>query len=63
MRGRSHAQADEASVDLTPMLDVVFILLIFFIVTSTFAQEQALGLEPPPPPNPDAAQDNQVRRS
>ena len=47
-------------IDLTPMLDVVFILLIFFIVTSTFAQEQALGLEPPPPPNPDAAQDNQV---
>ena len=34
------------------MLDVVFILLIFFIVTSTFAQEKAMGLEPPPPPAP-----------
>ena len=34
------------------MLDVVFILLIFFIVTSTFLQEEAIGLEPPPPPSP-----------
>jgi biopolymer transport protein ExbD len=51
MRGRTARQPDEADVDLTPMLDVVFILLIFFIVTATFTQEQALGLEPPPPPN------------
>ncbi|MGH1421759.1 MAG: ExbD/TolR family protein [Hyphomonas sp.] len=53
MRGRSARQAEEANVDLTPMLDVVFILLIFFIVTATFAQEEAIGLEPPPPPAPD----------
>ena len=52
MRGRSQRAPDEADVDLTPMLDVVFILLIFFIVTSTFVQEQALGIEPPPPPPP-----------
>ena len=52
MRGRNNKQPEEASVDLTPMLDVVFILLIFFIVTSTFIQERALGLEPPPPPSP-----------
>ena len=52
MRGRSSRPAEEANVDLTPMLDVVFILLIFFIVTSTFIQEKALGLEPPPPPAP-----------
>ena len=55
MRGRQTKQADEASVDLTPMLDVVFILLIFFIVTSTFIQEEALGLEPPPPPSQEQA--------
>ncbi len=52
MRGRKTRPAEEANVDLTPMLDVVFILLIFFIVTSTFIQEKALGLEPPPPPAP-----------
>ncbi|MEL6258367.1 MAG: biopolymer transporter ExbD [Pseudomonadota bacterium] len=52
MRGRSTRPVEEAEVNLTPMLDVVFILLIFFIVTSTFAREQALKLEPPPPPPP-----------
>lgn len=57
MRGRSARQADEADVDLTPMLDVVFILLIFFIVTATFAQEEAIGLEPPPPPAPETNQE------
>ncbi|MEM1087913.1 MAG: biopolymer transporter ExbD [Pseudomonadota bacterium] len=46
----SHANRHaEAKVDLTPMLDVVFILLIFFIVTSNFIQEETLGLEGPPP--------------
>ncbi len=30
----------------------MFILLIFFIVTATFTQEQVLALEPPPPPAP-----------
>ncbi len=59
MRGRSTRAADEADVDLTPMLDVVFILLIFFIVTSTFIQEKALGLEPPPPPAPPQQQQQQ----
>jgi biopolymer transport protein ExbD len=57
MRGRKGRAQDEANVDLTPMLDVVFILLIFFIVTATFAQEEALGLEPPPPPAPEQQQE------
>lgn len=60
MRGRKSRPAEEANVDLTPMLDVVFILLIFFIVTSTFIQERALGLEPPPPPAPPQDQQQQV---
>lgn len=60
MRGRSQKAADNAEIDLTPMLDVVFILLIFFIVTSTFAREQAIGLEPPPPPSPQTEQQQSV---
>lgn len=33
---RERKKADEQQIDLTPMLDVVFIMLIFFIVTATF---------------------------
>lgn len=33
---------DETNIDLTPMLDVVFILLIFFVVTATFLSESAI---------------------
>ena len=33
------AEDDESSIDLTPMLDVVFIMLIFFIVTASFIKE------------------------
>ncbi|MEM9670410.1 MAG: biopolymer transporter ExbD [Pseudomonadota bacterium] len=49
MRGRRTREAEEAKVDLTPMLDVVFILLIFFIVTAVFITEEAIQVEPPPP--------------
>lgn len=49
MRGRARRAAGESEVNLTPMLDVVFILLIFFIVTSNFIQEDALAMEPPAP--------------
>ena len=39
---------DEAQIDLTPMLDVVFIMLIFFIVTATFLSEKGIDLTQPP---------------
>ncbi len=35
-------KADDTNIDLTPMLDVVFILLIFFVVTATFLSETAI---------------------
>ena len=34
-------------INLTPMLDVVFIMLIFFIVTASFIKETGLDLSPP----------------
>lgn len=52
-RARKHA-GDEAEVDMTPMLDIVFIMLIFFIVTATFLDEKGVDLtQPPPPPDTD----------
>ncbi len=38
---------EESVVDLTPMLDVVFIMLIFFIVTATFIKEAGVEVNRP----------------
>ena len=38
---------EENQIDLTPMLDVVFIMLIFFIVTSTFVKESGVDVTRP----------------
>lgn len=47
---RKFSRNDEARVDMTPMLDIVFIMLIFFIVTATFMDEKAIALAQPPAP-------------
>ena len=41
-------EKDEAAVDMTPMLDIVFIMLIFFIVTATFVKQSGLEVIRPP---------------
>lgn len=38
---------DDAQVDMTPMLDIVFIMLIFFIVTAVFLDERVLDMTTP----------------
>ena len=40
-------EEEDSSIDLTPMLDVVFIMLIFFIVTSTFVKESGVDVTRP----------------
>lgn len=50
MRARRQAQSDDAEVNMTPMLDVVFILLIFFIVTAVFLDETAFEMIGPKQP-------------
>jgi len=48
MRRTNQATAeDEAQIDLTPMLDVVFIMLIFFIVTASFIKEAGVEVNRP----------------
>ena len=43
----SQAVAEEEEINITPMLDVVFILLIFFIVTANFIKEPGLEVNRP----------------
>ena len=43
----SRQEAEENKINLTPMLDVVFIMLIFFIVTATFVKEVGLDVNQP----------------
>jgi biopolymer transport protein ExbD len=38
---------DDVSVDLTPLIDVVFLLLIFFMVSTTFTKETHLEIDLP----------------
>ncbi len=51
MRKISSVGTDEESqVDLTPLIDVVFIMLIFFIVTATFVKETGIDVNRPDAP-------------
>ncbi|MAP48147.1 MAG: biopolymer transporter ExbD [Oceanicaulis sp.] len=60
MRRKVKRGSDNADVDMTPMLDIVFILLIFFIVTATFLQEQGIDMRPPPPSDNQDTEPNPV---
>ncbi len=46
-RRRLEAENEASEVNLTPMLDVVFIMLIFFIVTTSFIKESGVEIERP----------------
>lgn len=40
-------EEEESQIDMTPMLDVVFIMLIFFIVTASFVKEAGIDVNRP----------------
>jgi len=40
-------EEEESTIDMTPMLDVVFIMLIFFIVTASFVKEAGIDVNRP----------------
>lgn len=47
MRRRRKSEEEDTGIDLTPMLDVVFIMLIFFIVTTSFVKESGIDVNRP----------------
>ncbi|WP_395374362.1 ExbD/TolR family protein [Marinicella sp. W31] len=54
---RRHFHEDEAEINITPMLDVVFIMLIFFIVTTSFVKETGVDIS-----RPSSSQAKQVKK-
>ncbi|MEO1172580.1 MAG: biopolymer transporter ExbD [Myxococcota bacterium] len=47
MKRQRPSAGGESEVDITPMLDVVFIMLIFFIVTASFVKEAGVNVNRP----------------
>ena len=50
-------EEEENEINLTPMLDVVFIMLIFFIVTASFIKEADIDVDRPDAPSADSQDD------
>ena len=45
--GSSNEPEEEAAIDISPLIDCIFILLIFFIVTTTFVEETGVEVDKP----------------
>ncbi len=52
-----HKDDSDKEVDMTPMIDCVFLLLIFFVVTASFQLQKALEVPPPEQKDPNARVD------
>ena len=60
MARRSILDEDEPTeINLSPMIDCIFILLIFFIVTTVFVEEQGLQVDKPDSAAPSAAEETE----
>lgn len=47
MARKVREEGEDAAIDMTPMLDIVFIMLIFFIVTTVFVKEAGIEVNKP----------------
>ncbi len=47
MARKQREEGEDAAIDMTPMLDIVFIMLIFFIVTTSFIKEAGIEVHKP----------------
>lgn len=57
MKQRREAASTDAEINMTPMLDIVFIMLIFFIVTAVFVKESGVDVE-----RPEAVTSSKIKR-
>jgi biopolymer transport protein ExbD len=56
-RRRLNKGEEKTDINISPMIDMVFILLIFFIVTTVFVEEEGIGVDKPTPQPPDQQQE------
>ena len=63
MRRLRTSEDEEQEVDISPLIDVVFILLIFFMVSTTFVKDAQLELERPSAQSAEPANTKSVRVS
>lgn len=64
MRSRARTRSrDVASIDMGPMIDMVFLLLIFTLVTARMTEESVVELDPPASTQARSVQDNAVHVS
>jgi biopolymer transport protein ExbD len=47
MRIRDHRKDDEPEINLIPLIDVILVLIIFFVITATFDARSVLKLQLP----------------
>lgn len=56
-RRRLNKGEERTDINISPMIDMVFILLIFFIVTTVFVEEEGINVDKPTPQPPEDQQD------
>ena len=60
MGARAHRRRRETLVDLTPLIDIVFQLLIFFLLTATFQDTPSFKVKLPKAKNTDVTQESKA---
>ncbi|MBX3640886.1 MAG: biopolymer transporter ExbD [Nitrosomonas sp.] len=61
MEYQDNSIESDATIDLAPMIDIIFVLLLFFIVTTTFVKDMNLDLERPKASSAVAASSKAIR--